>query len=84
MRDPTASTMYLRYDDFSEMSDDLLRVERHHRASPVAAHVKTLHLLKSSAYRGRRALADVLGYSERQLYHWFETYRADGLQVPLA
>ena len=77
--------MYLRYDDLiAESADDLLRLERRHRASPAAARLKMLRLLKSGAYRSRRALAAVLGYSERQLHRWFETYRTDGLDAMLA
>lgn len=76
--------MYLRYDDLiSEPADELLRVERQHRRSPVAARVKMLRLLKSGAYRSRRTLAVALGYSERQLHRWFETHRRDGLDALL-
>jgi transposase len=74
--------MYLCYDDLiAESADDLLRLERQHRRSPVAARLKMLRLLKSGAYRSRRALASVLGYSERQLHRWFETYREEGLEA---
>ena len=74
--------MYLRYDDFiAESPGDLLRLERQHRASPVAARLKMLRLLKGGAYRSRRALASVLGYSERQLHRWFEAYRGGGIGV---
>ena len=77
--------MYLRYDEIiTEAPDDLLRIERQHRASPVAPRLKMLRLLKSGAYRSRRALASVLGYSERQLHRWFETYRTKGLDAMLA
>jgi transposase len=43
-----------------------------------------LRLLKTGAYRSRRALADVLGYSERQLHRWFVAYREGGLGAMLA
>lgn len=77
--------MYLRYDNLiAESPDDLRRIERRHRASPVAARLKMLRLLKTGAYRSRRALADVLGYSERQLHRWFEAYREGGLDAVLA
>ena len=76
--------MYLRYDDLiSESTDDLRRLERRHRRSPVAVRIKMLRLLKDGAYRSRRALATALGYSERQLHRWFETYRRDGLDALL-
>ena len=77
--------MYLRYNEIiAETEADLLGLERQHRASPVAARIKILRLLKSGAYRSRRALASVLGYSERQLHRWFDAYREGGLDAVLA
>jgi transposase len=76
--------MYLRYDDLiAETPAALLDLERKHRHSPLAARIKMLRLLKSGLYRSRRALVEVIGYSERQLHRWFETYRNDGLDVLL-
>jgi transposase len=43
-----------------------------------------LRLLKLGAYRSRRALSDVLGYSERHLQRWFDAYRTGGLAALLA
>jgi transposase len=77
--------MYLHYPDLIwESPDELARLERQHRGSPVADRLQMLRLLKSGAYRSRRALAEVLGYSERQLHRWFETYRSSGLDGLLA
>ena len=77
--------MYLRYDDLiAESPADLRCIERRHRASPVAVRLRMLRLLKTGAYRSRRALADVLGYSERQLHRWFDAYREGGLDALLA
>lgn len=77
--------MYLRYDHLiTETADDLLRIEHTHRHSPVAGRIKMLRLLKSGLYRSRRALTDVLGFSERQLHRWFETYRDGGLDAMIA
>lgn len=71
--------MYLRYDTLISESPELLaRLERQHRRSPVADRFKMLRLLKTRAYRSRRALADHLGYSERQLHRWFDAYREGG------
>lgn len=76
--------MYLRYDDLiTEPTGDLLRLERQLRASPLTARLKLLRLLKGGAYPSRRALASVLGYSERQLHRWFEAYREGGLNAML-
>lgn len=71
--------MYLRYDHLiRETPDELRRLERRHRHSPVADRFKMLRLLKSGAARSRRALAETLGYSERQLHRWFDAYREGG------
>ena len=67
----------------AETPDDLAVIERRHRHSPLADRVKMLRLLKSGAARSRRALADTLGYSERQLHRWFDAYRAGGLDAVL-
>jgi transposase len=40
-----------------------------------------LRLLKSGRCRSRSQVADVLGYSERQLGRWFDTYRSGGLEA---
>jgi transposase len=77
-------TMYLHYADLVEQSpEELTRLEREHRGDPVADRIKMLRLLKTGAYRSRRALADVLGYSERQLQRWFDLYRTSGLEALL-
>lgn len=74
--------MYLRYDELiHETPDQLLRLERHHRRSPVADRFKMLRLLKTEAARSRRALAETLGYSERQLHRWFVAYRNGGIEA---
>ena len=71
--------MYLRYDEIiNEAPDELARLERQHRRSPVADRFKMLRLLKTGAHRSRRALAATLGYSERQLHRWFTAYREGG------
>lgn len=77
--------MYLNYPELiQESPDELARLERQHRNTPVAERLKMLRLLKIGAYRSRRALSEVLGYSERQLHRWFETYRTGGLGALLA
>ena len=74
--------MYLRYQNLiTESPDELARLERQHRRSPVADRFRMLRLLKSGAYRSRRALAQHLGYSERQLHRWFDTYRQGGAEA---
>jgi len=76
--------MYLRYNTLiTEAPDLLLRLEHTHRRSPLVVRLKMLRLLKSGLYRSRRALADVLGFSERQLHRWFETYRTGGIDALL-
>lgn len=77
--------MYLRYDEIiSESPEALRRLERLQKHAAVSARIKMLRLLKSGAYRSRRALASVLGYSERQLHRWFKAYRTGGLDAMLA
>lgn len=76
--------MYLNYTDLiRESEDEIARLERQYRNGPVAARLKMLRLLKSGAYRSRRALSQVLGYGERQLQRWFNTYRKGGIQALL-
>lgn len=74
--------MYLNYSTLiQETPDELARLERHYRNGPLADRLKMLRLLKTGAYPSRRALAEVLGYSERQLQRWFDTYREGGLEA---
>jgi len=76
--------MYLNYTDLiRESEDEIARLERQYRNGPVAARLKMLRLLKTGAYRSRRALSQVLGYGERQLQRWFDTYRKGGIQALL-
>lgn len=76
--------MYLNYTDLiRESEDEIARLERQYRNGPVAARLKMLRLLKTGAYRSRRTLSQVLGYGERQLQRWFDTYRKGGIQALL-
>ena len=77
--------MYLNYTELiQEDPAELARLERRYRSGPLADRLKMLRLLKLGAYRSRRALSDVLGYSERHLQRWFNTYRTGGLAALLA
>lgn len=74
--------MYLNYTDLIQESvEELACLEKRHRADPLADRLKMLRLLKSKAYRSRRPLAHLLGYSERQLQRWFDQYRQGGLKA---
>lgn len=76
--------MYLDYPDLiDESSPELADLERSHRGQPTESRLKMLRLLKDETYRSRRQLADVLGYCERQLGRWFDTYREGGLDALL-
>ena len=76
--------MYLDYPDLIEESlEELAKRERQHRSGPTSDRLKMLRLLKDGAFRSRRKLAGVLGYSERQLKRWFDTYREGGLEALL-
>ena len=66
-----------------ESVSELAALERRLRGRPTADRVKMLRLLKSGAYRSRRALAPVLGYCERQLQRWWATHQAGGLPALL-
>lgn len=66
-----------------ESPTQLARREKKWRGHPIADRIKMLRLLKSQAYRSRRALAQVLGYSERQLQRWWALYQAGGLTALL-
>jgi transposase len=72
--------MYLHYADLiRESAEELARLERAYRGSPVADRLQMLRLLKAGTSRSRRTLSSLLGYSERQLQRWFDTYRKGGL-----
>lgn len=76
--------MYLNYPDLIEESpEQLAERERTRRFGPISDRLKMLRLLKEGTYRSRRALAPVLGYSERQLGRWFDAYREGGLEALL-
>lgn len=76
--------MYLDYPNLiDESPEELIEQERHRRSGPVGDRLKMLRLLKTGSYRSRRALAPVLGYSERQLKRWFDAYREGGLKALL-
>lgn len=75
--------MYLDYPNLiEEPPEELAKRERQHRSSPVGDRLKMLRLLKGGTYCSRR-LAGVLGYSQRQLGRWFNTYREGGLEALL-
>lgn len=63
-----------------ESVSELAAEERRLRGRPTEARVKMLRLLKSGAFRSRRALAPLLGYCERQLQRWWDAYQATGLE----
>ncbi|MDN5698302.1 MAG: helix-turn-helix domain-containing protein [Rubrobacter sp.] len=67
----------------AESPEELLEQERRLRGSPLESRVKMLRLLKSGHYCSRRSLADVLGYSSRQLGRWWKNYRHGGLDALL-
>lgn len=74
--------MYLDYPNLiEEPPAELADLERSHRGGPTESRLKMLRLLKEGTYRSRRQLAAVLGYCERQLGRWFDTYREGGLEA---
>lgn len=76
--------MRLHYADLiQETPEELARLERRYRASPLADRLKMLRLLKTETYPSRLQLAPVLGYSRRQLQRWWTTYQAGGLEALL-
>lgn len=64
-----------------EPAEELARLEKARRGSPVADRLRMLRLLKGGTYPSRRTLSEVLGYSERQLQRWFDAYRESGLEA---
>jgi transposase len=64
-----------------QTEDELLAVERRLRHHPTAARLKLLRLLKTRAVRSLRAAAPLLGYSERQLQRWWNTYTTRDLEA---
>ena len=76
--------MRLNYPDLiREAPDQLARLERKHRSSPLEDRLKMLRLLKAEAYPSRMQLAPVLGYSPRQLQRWWGAYQEGGLKALL-
>ena len=75
--------MWIDYSDkITESADELQALEKKRSAErSVADRLKMLRLLKSGRCRSRSQVADVLGYSERQLGRWFDTYRSGGLEA---
>jgi transposase len=67
----------------AESPEELLQREKSLRGSPLESRVKMLRLLKNGRYRSRRSLAEVLGYSSRQLGRWWKSYRHGGLDALL-
>jgi len=62
----------------SESPAELLEEEKRLRGSPLESRVKMLRLLKTGQYRSRLSLANVLGYSSRQLGRWWKSYQQRG------
>jgi transposase len=75
--------MWIDYtEQIKESPSHLRELEKKRSGSrSVADRLKMLRLLKEGACRSRRQAAEVLGYSERQLGRWFDTYRKEGLQA---
>lgn len=74
--------MWIDYtEEISESTQQLRRLEKKRSANrSVADRLKMLRLLKSGQCRSRSQVADLLGYSKRQLDRWFRTYREEGLE----
>jgi transposase len=74
--------MWIDYPTHIEQTEeDLIAVEQRLRHQPTATRVTLLRLLKTGAVRSLRAAAPRLGYSERQLQRWWNTYTAQGLEA---
>jgi transposase len=75
--------MWIDYrEQIKESPSHLWELEKKRSASrSVADRLKMLRLLKEGACRSRRQAAEMLGYSERQLGRWFDTYRTEGLEA---
>lgn len=67
----------------AESPEELLELQKRLRGSSLENRIKLLRLLKSGAYRSQLQLAEVLGYSSRQLGRWWSTYRRGGLDALL-
>lgn len=76
--------MWINYlECIDEDLDELRALKQKHRHGPAADRLKMLRLLKSGQSRSQRQAAEVLGYSERQLRRWWQTYRTGGLKALL-
>ena len=77
--------MYLDYPDLITQSpEELAHLQHTHRGQPTENRLKMLRLLKEGTFGSRRRLAPVLGYCQRQLKRWGDTYRNEGLEALLA
>ena len=67
----------------TEREAELLHVEQQLRGQRTAARVQALRLLKSGQAATVRAVAPMVGYTERQVQEWWRRYRVGGLAALL-
>ena len=76
--------MLLNYPELiRESSSQLAQHEHDLRGKPLGDRARMLRLLKSGQVIAIPACAQALGYSARQLYRWWHTYRSEGLDALL-
>ncbi len=74
--------MFVPYrEQIRETETELFELEESLRGTPSCDRVRLLRLLKSGRCASQNEVADVLGYSPRQLRRWWRTYQENGLQA---
>jgi len=66
-----------------ESESDLNRLEDRHRGTPACDRVRMLRLLRSRRCANQHEVADLLGFSPRQIRRWWMTYQSLGLEALL-
>jgi transposase len=66
-----------------ELVEERRELEKAHRNSRVADRIKMLRLLKTGSYRSQLQVAEVRGYTARQLRRWWGVYCRGGLAALL-
>lgn len=75
--------MWIDYtEQITEPTSELRALEKRRSSErSVADRLKMLRLLKSGQCQSQQEVADVLGYSRRQIGRWLSTYREGGLEA---
>ncbi|MCD6506979.1 helix-turn-helix domain-containing protein [Candidatus Poribacteria bacterium] len=63
-----------------ESEEELQELEKKHRGKQTYPRVSLLRLLKSGQARSIQKSSQILGYSSKQLYRWWDRYQQGGIE----